>query len=800
MEVLQRHLHLSQRLVHQYFIFILKTFFKPHFLTHSFQGGIEQPIDNTPIDYSSPPSVASDNIGDTTVQSHSQSVPAPDSATSPLPQTASPPTSPNSSSQPPPPEETKVETIPATVVTAAHAHPTIESLSSASTSGAADSTQTAPAPYVGADDVPLMRATFTEEANGSYSIVGVWGMTSGAHDTEGHTSPFELRCILPPPAVDASQSRYSGVYSGFFMLMQGEGKAPLKVDEKKVHLTFISNTAGGFNIQGTGKNRFGQFTMHGSMSSNNVELFRAYPTKQDKPKSEGRKKTPKTASPTPISVTLPSSSDPAKVSGSGSPSGLGGKSIQQLSISIQKPVEDSDAMSPGRAKRATAGDWKSKADIAANREHTGPAPRKGKGKEHASSLSAESNEVSNDLSKPGRVRRLPSHLQEIPDDKPVRLNEHLRKCLAILRELSKNPSAHWFAHPVDWRFFGLLDYPKVIKEPMDFSTIKSRIESGEITTPEEFKKDVLLTLRNAIIYNSKRDNIVNIAAREIQALFEEKYHTQVESVINAAAEKQAEEAEKLAAAAAAAAQTKPTAGRGRKPGSGSGSTKGKKMAKVGDEVKPKPGQQAVGGMVPQARFNALQQQMEMMQAQLETLKRQTSITDLNVQAQIQSTSSGGGGGGGSRKIKNDVKPLTSGEKNMLKQGISTLPPEKLPRVLDIIREREGSVGGGEEEVEIDLDTLDPPTLHLLQRYVKQCAPRKRKKPTPSNHVAAEQPKVQTHPSNILPDLDVDLGILEDDAFGMDIVDPNKRGRASFDPLSYDSYGLPEGLESDSDGA
>jgi hypothetical protein len=97
-----------------------------------------------------------------------------------------------------------------------------------------------------------------------------------------------------------------------------------------------------------------------------------------------------------------------------------------------------------------------------------------------------------------------------------------------------------------------------------------------------------------------------------------------------------------------------------------------------------------------------------------------------------------------------------------------------------------------------LDTLDPPTLHLLQRYVKQCAPRKRKKPTPANQDMSS--KVSHLPSPSLHDMHMDLGVLEDDAFGIDMVDTNKRGRASFDPiLSYDSY-LPDGLESDSEDA
>mmetsp|Transcript_12922 Transcript_12922/g.15438 ORF Transcript_12922/g.15438 Transcript_12922/m.15438 type:complete len:759 (-) Transcript_12922:146-2422(-) len=689
------------------------------------------------------------------------------------------------------------------------AHPSIPSPSSASTLTVADTTSVssssseAPPPFVGGLDVPCMRGDLKLQDDGSYLISGTWAMTSASHGTEGHTSPFELR--LPASALGnssspSSQSQYSGIYSGYFMLMQGDGKPPLKVDEKRVHLTYILNSAGGFNVQGTGKNRFGQFSMNGTVSvDNNVELFRAYLAKGEKPKVDGRKR----GAPKIIPVVVSSSDSLGPTSGTGSPGALGGKSIQALSISIQKPVsEDSEVISPGRAKRANVGDWKSKADIAANREVNNsvvPAARKGKGKEHATTNIVNDIPDSDAPQKMGRVRRLPTHLQEVADDKPVRLNEHLRKCLTILREMIKNPSAHWFAQPVDWRFFGLLDYPKIIKEPMDFATIKNRVESGDISSAEDFKKAMFLVFRNAMTYNSKRDNIVHIAAKEMQTLFEEKYRTQVESIVTVVKEVEP----------AVDGRGRPGAGRGRKVGA---TGRGRKSAKGDDDAKSKgvgqnSGSSGGGGMVPQARFTALQQQMEMMQSQLETLKRQTSQTDLTMQAQMQlgSSSSSGGGGGGGRKIK-ELKPLSSHDKEMLKEGISGLPQDKLPRVLQIIKERVAHVGErGEDEIEVDLDTLDPTTLHELQRYVKSCAPRKRKKPTNSNQKQAEQTIPHQLPSPGFPDMDVDFSTLEEHAL-MDInVDNSKRGRNSFDPVlsAYDAIPfthaeLPEGLESDSD--
>jgi hypothetical protein len=65
------------------------------------------------------------------------------------------------------------------------------------------------------------------------------------------------------------------------------------------------------------------------------------------------------------------------------------------------------------------------------------------------------------LSKAGRMRRLPTHLQDMPTEKLVRLNEHMRKCLSVLKDLTKIPVAQWFLVPVDWRSLNLPDYLKV---------------------------------------------------------------------------------------------------------------------------------------------------------------------------------------------------------------------------------------------------------------------------------------------------------------------------------------------------
>jgi hypothetical protein len=77
------------------------------------------------------------------------------------------------------------------------------------------------------------------------------------------------------------------------------------------------------------------------------------------------------------------------------------------------------------------------------------------------------------------------------------------------------------------------------------------------------------------------------------------------------------------------------------------------------------------------------------------------------------------GGGGQIQQAAPMQQMGFEEKRSLSLAINKLPGDKLDRVLQIISERMplGSQNG-DEEIEIDLATLDTPTLRHLQEYVK----------------------------------------------------------------------------------
>ncbi len=82
---------------------------------------------------------------------------------------------------------------------------------------------------------------------------------------------------------------------------------------------------------------------------------------------------------------------------------------------------------------------------------------------------------------------------------------------ALLDEIFNHPMSNPFLEPVDWKSLGLLDYPKIIKKPMDFGTVRKKLESGDYKTPKAFDTDMRLVTRNCIKYNAANSDIAQWA-------------------------------------------------------------------------------------------------------------------------------------------------------------------------------------------------------------------------------------------------------------------------------------------------
>ncbi|CAI5439782.1 unnamed protein product [Caenorhabditis angaria] len=107
----------------------------------------------------------------------------------------------------------------------------------------------------------------------------------------------------------------------------------------------------------------------------------------------------------------------------------------------------------------------------------------------------------------------------------VPVTGRLKFCQKLLTDFysKKYFDISWpFHSPVNATELGLHDYHKIIKEPMDMSTIKKKLEHGEYTEPSEFAKDFKLMLDNCMLYNPVGDPIHNLG-KQFMEIFEKRW-------------------------------------------------------------------------------------------------------------------------------------------------------------------------------------------------------------------------------------------------------------------------------------
>ena len=69
-------------------------------------------------------------------------------------------------------------------------------------------------------------------------------------------------------------------------------------------------------------------------------------------------------------------------------------------------------------------------------------------------------------------------------------SEWVKKCIGILKVLKNHKHGWVFSEPVDPVKLNIPDYLEIIKKPMDLGTVRTHLDNGTITNPEEFKTNV----------------------------------------------------------------------------------------------------------------------------------------------------------------------------------------------------------------------------------------------------------------------------------------------------------------------
>ena len=95
----------------------------------------------------------------------------------------------------------------------------------------------------------------------------------------------------------------------------------------------------------------------------------------------------------------------------------------------------------------------------------------------------------------------------------------------VLRKCMSHKNSWAFNEPVDAEYWGVLDYYEIIKTPMDFGTIATKLDAGEYRTegsahgPQKFVADVRQVFYNAWTYNTPGHQVYEFA-QEVGRIFE----------------------------------------------------------------------------------------------------------------------------------------------------------------------------------------------------------------------------------------------------------------------------------------
>ncbi|ONI12544.1 hypothetical protein PRUPE_4G170600 [Prunus persica] len=242
-----------------------------------------------------------------------------------------------------------------------------------------------------------------------------------------------------------------------------------------------------------------------------------------------------------------------------------------------------------------------------------------------------------------------------------------KSCSTLLDKLIKHKFGWVFKKPVDVKALGLHDYNTIIKKPMDLGTVKTRLNENWYKTPVEFAEEVRLTFNNAMLYNPKEQD-AHLMAEQLLKMFEDQW---------------------------AALEAEYNLNRRNEIGN--------------DSNLPPPVSRKI--QAPAAAPLPLE---------MRTLDRAESTTK-PVNPKLKPVSSGHTGRPPVPKKPKARDPnkrdMTYAEKQRLSTNLQTLPSEKLDTIVQIIKKRNLGLCQHEDEIEVDIESVDPETLWELDRFV-----------------------------------------------------------------------------------
>ncbi|KAK9317460.1 Bromodomain-containing protein [Lipomyces starkeyi] len=296
------------------------------------------------------------------------------------------------------------------------------------------------------------------------------------------------------------------------------------------------------------------------------------------------------------------------------------------------------------------------------------------------------------LDSTGRPKREihPPKPRDLPyaESKPRRKKyaAELKFCQTVLKELTSKKYESFsfpFLQPVDPVALNCPNYFKVIKKPMDLSTIQQKLNTNQYESGEEFEEDVRLMFRNCYKFNPD-GSPVNAMGHRLEAVFDKKWEEKPappprdKRVTESPDESEISEEES-------------------------------------DEEEEDPSDKTI---------SYLEQQLLAMQNQLSMMKKLKKDGSKKKKKEKTSKKSA------PRKRKSSAGQATAqvphvsyDMKKELSEKITTLSGQKLTHVVKMIHESMPHLkSAGQEEIELDVDQLDPVTLVKLYNYVTKNSP------------------------------------------------------------------------------
>ncbi|CAM8909161.1 unnamed protein product [Rhodiola kirilowii] len=266
-----------------------------------------------------------------------------------------------------------------------------------------------------------------------------------------------------------------------------------------------------------------------------------------------------------------------------------------------------------------------------------------------------------------------------------------KSCITLLEKLMKHKHGWVFNTPVDAKGLGLHDYFLIIKNPMDLGTVKARLSTYWYKSPMEFAEDVRLTFHNAMLYNPKGQD-VHIMAETLLKIFENrwpdiefKYLRELRMTVD----------HDLGLPTPQSRRSNPFQSPAYPPVETRMFNRSESMP---HPVNPKP---RTLTHAPSFRTPAL---------------KKPKAKDVN------------------------KREMTYDEKQKLSTNLQSLPPEKLDGVIQIIKRRSSALSQNDDEIEVDIDSVDTETLWELDRYVtnyKKSLSKNRRKAELANQMRAD---------------------------------------------------------------